>query len=199
MINSDFIKEPFSKYQEEYSSGEIKNAKYDGFSERLNIAIDQTDLGFPPLGNGRAAALAQLTGASKMTTGDWLNKDAPPKTTTLRTLSTFLVNHLDNFSKPGDLEVWLKYANTSDESSKSKLSNIELSETFVQLNHVIKTGNFQTKFDELTESQCDSLYDEVIHFVGAEPANERSNFINSQTFIAVVSVALHMITKKKTI
>ena len=82
---------------------------FPGFSNRLNILIDLTDLNIPPLDDGRQSYISTLLQASKMAPGDWLKKDKPPKTATIRKLITFLLSHIPGEYNPLKVEAWLKY------------------------------------------------------------------------------------------
>jgi hypothetical protein len=86
---------------------------FPGFSERLNKLIDLADIGIPPLDNGRQAYISNLIQASKMAPGDWLKKDKPPKTATLRKLVNYLLAHLSGDHNPYKIEAWLKYGDAA--------------------------------------------------------------------------------------
>lgn len=91
-----------------HTSGTISEA-FPGFSERLNHLIDLADLDIPPLDDGRQACISTLLRASKMAPGDWLKKDKPPKTATLRKLVSYLLSHIPGELNPYKIEAWLKY------------------------------------------------------------------------------------------
>ncbi|MBX2807163.1 MAG: hypothetical protein KTR20_00895 [Cellvibrionaceae bacterium] len=86
---------------------------FPGFSTRLNQLIDLTDLGIPPLDDGRQAHISSLLQASKMAPGDWLKKDKPPKTSTLRKLVIYLLSHIAGDHSPYKIEAWLKYGDAA--------------------------------------------------------------------------------------
>ena len=90
------------------ASGTFSEA-FPGFSERLNNLIDLADVDIPSLDDGRQAYISTLLQASKMAPGDWLKKDKPPKTATLRKLVNYLIAHLPGDHNPYKIEAWLKY------------------------------------------------------------------------------------------
>ncbi|MBX2808156.1 MAG: hypothetical protein KTR20_05935 [Cellvibrionaceae bacterium] len=91
----------------------IASEVFPGFSARLNQLIDLTDLGIPPLDDGRQAHISLLLQASKMAPGDWLKKDKPPKTSTLRKLVVYLLSHIPGDHSPYKIEAWLKYGDAA--------------------------------------------------------------------------------------
>lgn len=86
---------------------------FPGFSKRLNHLIDLSDIDIPPLDDGRQAHISALLKASKMAPGDWLKKDKPPKTATLRKLVNYLLSNIQGDHNPYKVEAWLKYGNTA--------------------------------------------------------------------------------------
>ncbi|MFC1336815.1 MAG: hypothetical protein G8D89_18305 [gamma proteobacterium symbiont of Clathrolucina costata] len=109
---------------------------FPGFSERLNHLIDLTDLEIPPLDDGRQAHIASLLQSSKMAPGDWLKKDKPPKTSTLRKLVTYLLRHISGNHNPLKVEAWLKYGdealpNPFDQNTSDNQDLIPLATTLI--------------------------------------------------------------------
>lgn len=74
--------------------------------------LDLTDLSIPSMNNGRQTYLSNLLNISKMPPGDWLKKDRPPKTITLRKLIAFFLNHISGDHDPNLVEAWLQYGNS---------------------------------------------------------------------------------------
>lgn len=94
------------------SSSTVTEA-FPGFSERLNHLIDLSGIDIPPLDDGRQAHISTLLKASKMAPGDWLKKDKPPKTATLRKLVNYLLSNIQGDHNPYKVEAWLKYGDTA--------------------------------------------------------------------------------------
>ncbi|MCU7917253.1 MAG: hypothetical protein KZQ95_02705 [Candidatus Thiodiazotropha sp. (ex Epidulcina cf. delphinae)] len=90
------------------TSGTVSEV-FPGFSKRLNHLIDLTDLNVPAMDDGRQAYISALLQASKMAPGDWLKKNKPPKTTTLRKLVIYLLSRIPGDHNPFKIEAWLKY------------------------------------------------------------------------------------------
>lgn len=86
---------------------------FPGFSERLNHLIDIANVDIPPMDDGRQAYISNLLQASKMAPGDWLKKDKPPKTATLRKLVVYLLRHVPGDHNPYKIEAWLKYGDAA--------------------------------------------------------------------------------------
>lgn len=86
---------------------------FPGFSVRLNMFIDLTDLEIPPLDNGRQSFLGNLVQTTRMSPGEWLKKDKPPKTATLRKLIVYLLDHIQGDYNPFKIEAWLKYGDVA--------------------------------------------------------------------------------------
>lgn len=93
-------------------TGTVSEA-FPGFSERLNQLIDLTDLEIPAIDDGRQTYVGNLFQVSKMSPGDWLKKDKPPKTATLRKLVVYLLSHIEGDHNPFKIEAWLKYGDAA--------------------------------------------------------------------------------------
>ncbi|MET1256983.1 hypothetical protein [Aliikangiella maris] len=96
---------------------------YDGFSKRFNRLIDISDAEVPPIDGGRVSFLAELFGASKPATSDWLSKDKPPKDgsqrdrsgeATLFRIVGFFLKHIQNGDSivPARVVTWLRYGDS---------------------------------------------------------------------------------------
>lgn len=86
---------------------------FPGFSRRLNDLIDLADPAIPRMDGGRQAYISALLQASKMAPGDWLKKDKPPKTVTLRKLVNYLLSRMPGDYNPYKIEAWLKYGDAA--------------------------------------------------------------------------------------
>jgi len=87
--------------------------KLDSFSKRFNYLLDQA--GFPPVGEGRAKALADRFGGSKSGAQNWIGKDLPPKRDSLRLIVTTLLSELDANYDASQVVVWLENDNVVDD------------------------------------------------------------------------------------
>jgi len=93
---------------EEPINGSSSTAKsFPGFSQRLNYLCDLASI--PRLDDGRQAYVSTLLPASKMAPGDWLKKDRPPKTTTLRKLLSLILQRISGEHDNIKIEAWLIY------------------------------------------------------------------------------------------
>lgn len=87
---------------------------YHGFSDRLNLLIDKSQLNAPPLARGRSAWLAELTGASNPTVANWLKNDTVPGFEMLDLISRFLISHMKKLNvSPQRLKSWLLFGDES--------------------------------------------------------------------------------------
>lgn len=85
---------------------------FPGFSVRFNIFLELCELEepIPPLGDGRVNFLVELFDTNRISVAQWLNKDMPPKTTTLRRIVRFLLKYIPGGDyHPVKVEAWLKY------------------------------------------------------------------------------------------
>lgn len=92
---------------------EAQTIFFPGFSDRLNILIDRSDVELPPLDNGRAIAFAALFNMSKSRAADWLKRNNPPKPIFLRKVTEYFFNRSNiTDSTVEHVEAWLKYGPT---------------------------------------------------------------------------------------
>ena len=83
---------------------------YVGFSDRLNVLIDNTTINPPALDKGRATWLAGLTGASTPTVGAWLKQDTVPAFEMLDLIARFIISHQTKYKvSPQRLKSWLLF------------------------------------------------------------------------------------------
>lgn len=94
----------------EPTSAEVQHL-FPGFSKRFNDFLDLCELEepIPPLGDGRVNFLVALFDTNRISVAQWLNKDMPPKTPTLRRIVTSLAKHVKGEHHPFKIEAWLKY------------------------------------------------------------------------------------------
>ena len=153
---------------------------FPGFSDRLNYLIDLADLNIPPMDDGRQAYVSALLQSSKMAPGDWLKKDRPPKTTTLRKLVVYLLSHISGEHNPYKVEAWLKYGdvavvNPFESSHQENQSLIPLATTLI-VSVAKEIGIPANEFDLsiVLSSVVDMLFDfKLSHESMVEPVHRK--------------------------
>jgi len=84
---------------------------YAGFSRRLNLFIDASDIDAPSMNDGRVSFIADLLNVSRPAVTDWLSKNKPPKETTIFEIVYFFLKHMDAGEDilPARVASWLRY------------------------------------------------------------------------------------------
>ena len=110
----------------------------EGFSKRFNYILDRA--GFPPIGAGRAKALADRFGSSKSGAQNWIGKDLPPKRDTLRVIVSELLAEIQGNYNVNKAVAWMEHGAAVDNpfacSASSSLINIPMDSKHVLLSRV---------------------------------------------------------------
>jgi len=143
--------------------------KLNSFSKRFNYLLDLA--GYPPVGAGRAKALADRFGASKSGAQNWLGKDLPPKRDSLRLIVTTLLSEIDAAYDASQVVVWLENGNVVECPFEPKRAidinklPIEskhnlLSKVYISVHNIAKQENIDIY--TLEDHVMDHVYNSVI-------------------------------------
>ena len=164
----------------------VKHAlKYENFSGRFNLLLDQA--GFPAIGAGRAKALANRFGVSKSGAQNWLSKNLPPKRDSLNNIVKEILAELPGSYDPTQVIAWLEYGdafenpfNTSPRPSPTQnlySNHVLLIRVYISVHNIAKTKGLDIY--SMPDEVLSHIYESVIQKADEENSNEPDEYLIS--------------------
>ena len=152
------------------------------FSDRFNFLLDKA--GFPPIGTGRARALAMRFDVSKSGAQNWIGRNFPPKRDTLQTIVNELLADFEEHYDPEKVIAWLEHGNVVNNPFKRTqapqhpnlvANHVLLSRIYVTVHTIAKTKGLDIY--SLDDDVMDHIYDSVIQKAIENDQNEPDKFL----------------------
>jgi hypothetical protein len=150
------------------------------FSKRFNYLLDRA--GFPPVGAGRAKALADRFDGSKSGAQNWIGKDLPPKRDTLRVIVSELLEEVQGNYNTNQVVAWLEHGpavvNPFSSRAPFDVASIPieskhtlLSRTYIAVHQLSKSMGIDiySMDDDIMDHVYNSVIRQAVENGGSEP------------------------------